>query len=107
MVNKDFLKQILAEEKELIPIGKVNFINVPKYDELSVKRLWPEMRESPDFCRFFPDKLPQGRLIDRSYFFNVMNTCNPEYTSELIRHANKQRHSVNQASDELKAIEVT
>lgn len=43
MVNKDFLKQVLAEEKELLQIKDVRFVNVPMYDELAVKRLWPEM----------------------------------------------------------------
>ena len=94
MINKDFLKQILVEEKELIPIGNINFVNVPMYDELSVKRLWPEMRGSPDFMRFFPDKLPKGRLPDRDYFFNIMNTVNTEYMQQLIRHANEERHSM-------------
>ena len=89
MVNKDFLKQILAEEKELLPIKDVRFINVPMYDELSVKRLWPEMKNSPDFMKYFPDKLPKGRLPDRDYFFNVMNTVNGVYTEQLIKHANE------------------
>ena len=81
MINKDFLKQVLVEEKVLIPINEVKFINVPMYDELSVKRLWPEMQNSLDFMRHFPDRLPKGRLPDRDYFFNVMNTCNHDYTS--------------------------
>ena len=107
MINKDFLKQVLGEEKELIPISDIRFINVPMYDELSVKRLWPEMQGSRDFMKFFPDKLPKGRLPDRDYFFNVMNTVNHEYTSELIKHANEQRHSMEHAREELDAIEVT
>ena len=37
MFNKDFLKQVLAEEKMLMPISQVRFINVPHYDEVSVK----------------------------------------------------------------------
>ena len=41
MFNKDFLRQVLAEEKELFEIHNVRFINVPHYDEVSVKRLWP------------------------------------------------------------------
>lgn len=94
MVNKDFLKQVLTEEKRLMPISDVRFINVPMYDELSVKRMWPDMKNSPDFMRFFPDKLPIGRLPDRDYFFNMLNTCNPAYVAELIKHANEQRHSV-------------
>ena len=88
------------EEKELIPIEHVKFINVPMYDELSAKRLWPEMQNSLDFMKFFPDKLPKGRLPDRDYFFNVMNTVNHEYTSQLIRYANEQRHSMENANQE-------
>ena len=94
MLNKDFLKQVLTEEKELLAITDVRFVNVPMYDEIAVKRLWPEMRNSPDFMKYFPDKLPKGRIPDRDYFFNVMNTINPEYTSRLIKHANEQRNSI-------------
>ena len=43
MINKDFLKQVFSEEKKLLEISKVKFINVPHYDELSVKRFWPRM----------------------------------------------------------------
>ncbi len=81
MINKDFLKQVLTEEKELLLIKDVRFINVPMYDELEVKRLYPEMQNSSDFTKFFPDKMPKGRLPDRDYFFNVMNTVNPDYTA--------------------------
>jgi hypothetical protein len=68
-------------------------VNVPLYDELSVKNLWPEMIQYPEFRRYMPDHLPKGRQIDRSYFFNVMMTLNPEYTGTIIQHAEHQRHS--------------
>jgi len=44
MVNKDFLKQILCEEKMLLPLKDLVAVNVPIYDELSVKNLWPHMQ---------------------------------------------------------------
>ena len=40
MVNKDFLRQILMEEKQLLPMSAVKSVNVPAYDELSVRNLW-------------------------------------------------------------------
>ena len=43
MVNKDFLRQIVAGEKELIPLHAVKMVEVPNYDELSVSNLWPHM----------------------------------------------------------------
>ena len=43
MINKDFLKQVFSEEKKLLEISKVKFINVPHYDELSIKKFWPRL----------------------------------------------------------------
>ena len=94
MINKDFLKQVLGEEKCLMKLKDVSFINVPMYDELAVKHLWSEMQVSPEFMKFFPDKLPKGRLPEREYFFNIMNTLIPDYVNRLIKHATEQRNSV-------------
>ena len=41
--------------------------------------------------KYFPSKLPKGRVPDREYFWNVMNTLMPEYTKSLLTHANEQR----------------
>ena len=41
MINKDFLKEVLTDDKKLLEMKKVKYINVPKYDELSVTTLWP------------------------------------------------------------------
>ena len=74
MINKDFLKQVLTEEKSLLRLDKVRRINVPLYDELAVVKLWPMLRADGAFMRHFPDKLAKGRVPDREYFFNLMNT---------------------------------
>ena len=39
----DFLRQVLTEEKALLPLSDVKLVTVPNYDELSVKNLWPHM----------------------------------------------------------------
>lgn len=49
MLTKDFLKQILAEEKMLCEIKEISMIKVPFYDELSVKNLWPKLQLAKDF----------------------------------------------------------
>ena len=43
MVNKDFLKQVLREDKKLLQLNKVKYVNVPHYEELSVKKFWPRV----------------------------------------------------------------
>ena len=79
MLNKDFLKQIFIEEKSLLNLNEVKRVNVPLYDELSVVHLWPMMQSDEQFMRYFPSKLPKGRVPDREYFFNILHTCFPEY----------------------------
>ncbi len=78
-INKDFLKEVFINEKSLLELNRVKFVNVPLYDELSVVNLWPRMQDDPAFLRYFPSKMAKGRLPDREYFFNVMNTLMPDY----------------------------
>ena len=68
-------------EKKLFRMDQIKPKNVPMYDELSVKNLWPHMQSIADFMVHFPDKLPKNRLPDRKYFFTVMNTINDDYVA--------------------------
>ena len=88
-MNKDFLKEVLSEKKKLLELNSVKRINVPKYDELSVLSFWPQMQQDEQFMLYFPTKFPKGRVPDREYFWNIMNTLMPEYTESLIKHANE------------------
>ena len=49
------------------------------YDELSVVKLWPLMQDDAEFKSFFPSSMPKGRLPDRDYFFNILNTVQFDY----------------------------
>ena len=107
MVNKDFLKAVLTGEKSLLRLDKVTRINVPMYDELAVGKLWPMFKDDAQFMRFFPTKMATGRLPDREYTFNIMNTFHPKYVEQIIKHANEQRNSVAGEAQANEAIEVT
>ena len=74
MMNKDFLKEVLAEDKALLRLEQVSRINVPLYDELSVGNIWPMMKNDEKFMLYFPTKMAKGRVPDREYFFNILNT---------------------------------
>ena len=79
MMNKDFLKQIFADEKKLLKLSELRVVNVPKYDELSVKNVFQNLKEDKEFMQYFPDVFPKGREPDRTYVFNVLNTIRPDY----------------------------
>ena len=73
-MNKDFLKEVLAEDKALLRLEQVSRINVPLYDELSVGNIWPMMKNDEKFMLYFPTKMAKGRVPEREYFFNILNT---------------------------------
>ena len=79
MLNKDFLKLVLIEKKKLLKLSEVKYVHVPKYEELSVKKLWPLMHNVENFMVYMPDPTEDGRLPDRKYFWNVLNTVNSGY----------------------------
>jgi hypothetical protein len=87
-----------------MPLNMVKRVNVPKYDELSVTKIFPLLKEDAEFMQFFPTKLPKGRLPDRECkcqiifnllldFFNILNTVQFDYTQHIIKEAMKKRHS--------------
>ena len=65
------------------------------------------MYEHKEFMKFFPSKFPKGRLPDRKYFFNIMNTVMEEYVQQLISHAHKVRANKVHEFEAALTIEVT
>lgn len=106
-INKDFLKQVLAEEKHLLPNDEVKTVSVPLYDELSVKKFYPMFQADKEVMRYLPDPTPDGRLPDRKYFFNILNTLKPDYMKKVIEHANNQRMTAFSGLKETQTIEVS
>ena len=107
MINKDFLKQILNNDKKLLPLKDVKWINPPKYDEISVSNLFPKVVDNPEFMAYMPNHLPKGKFPDRAYFFNVLNTLYEEKVQQMIAHANKVRFETAQVGIEEEAVAIS
>ena len=91
MINRDFMRAILSGKKKLLKACDVKRVNIPKFDELSVKRVFPLVKGFPEVMVYLPDSLPKGKLHDRTFFFNILMTVKPEYVQAIVEHANKQR----------------
>ena len=48
-MTKDFIKAVFAGQKQLLKKADVITIEVPHYEELSVKNIYPSMRKDPEF----------------------------------------------------------
>ena len=72
---------------------EIDPIEVPHYEELSTKALWPQFKKDPAMNCYFPDKYPKDKGPPREYFFNILNTVHPNYLGQIMAHANEQRHT--------------
>ena len=89
MFTREFAKEVLRGDKKLLKRTEVKWVEVMKYDELSVKSLYAKFLEMPMMKDYFPNKYPKGRTCERDYMFNVANTLHEEVVTELVDHALK------------------
>ena len=48
-----FLRQVLVDHKRLLKKKQVEYIDVPHWDEIAVKNLWPELKIDQQFNIYF------------------------------------------------------
>ena len=106
-MTKDFLKEVFAGRKSLIPYAQLRPVSVPHYDELSVVTLIGDLMAQASLAKFFPDQKTKADTPEREYFFNVINTAEPEYLAALIKHAQSLRFKGPNPQDNPNIMEVT
>ena len=74
IINKDFLRKVFTEEKNLFHLDEVKYVNMPKYDELSVRKFYSMLMQDETFAKYLPDPTPDSRLPDRKYLWDIANT---------------------------------
>jgi hypothetical protein len=63
----------------LFKIGQINFIIVPIYEELSVKKILDMVKNESEIISYLPDELLTKKIPEREYFFNILNTVYPGF----------------------------
>ena len=98
---------MLAGRKALLKKADVRRVQVPQYDELSVRNIYPMFKTDPELQQYLPDKYPAGKGPPRQYFFDVLNTLYPEYLAEVMQHACQERMSVAGDAQKLESIQIS
>ena len=107
LVNKDFLKDVFVGKKQLMLKSEVKQIEVPHYEEISVKALYPELKKDAEMMSYLPDKYPAGKAPPREYFFNILNKIYPQYLEQIMGHSAQQRFSAQGEEQKKHAIQAT
>ena len=107
MLNRDFLKQVLAGQKRLMPLKDMKTVTVPKFEELAVDKIYPLVKVDDNVNSYFPDRLPKNRSIARDYFWTILNSVHEPYVQRLISHAQKQRYAAGNEEQKDQTVQVT
>ena len=98
---------MLAGKKQLLKKKQVSHINVTRYDELSVKSLFPQFKGDKEFLQYFPDTYPKNKGPPREYFFDILNTVHPEYLEQVMQHADEERYAASGAKQKAQSIKIS
>ena len=79
-------------------------LDVPKYAELSVDKLWAFVKQWDDLMMYFPD-LEESQQPERSFILSILSTLRLEELRTLIQEARSHRSIINN-SDRNQLIEM-
>jgi hypothetical protein len=103
-----FMRDILSEAKLFLRQNEVNHMEVPCYQEISVKNLYEDAMKDELLVKYLPTKEQlSGRLPERDFFFGLMCTLRNQYMKDIIAGAYKARYTVAEDDTKKQAISIS
>ena len=65
-------------------------IEVPRFQELSVQKMWPLVKEDDELNQYFPNHTNK-ELRNRDYMFSVLGSLRQETLQRMVANARKNR----------------
>ena len=90
-----FMRDILADKKLHLKQNEVIRLDIPAYQELSVKNLYENAMRDPVLTKYLPTKEQlSNKLPEREFFFGIMCTLRKQYMTDIIHDASRKRFKV-------------
>ena len=99
-----YLRQLLSGEKKVLLVTDVKTFDVPQYSELSVRKLYPYIKDTQDLNVFFPD-YDNSELPERKFMISVLCTTRPNEITQLVKDS-RQKRSVFENDDSTELIKI-
>ena len=103
-----FMRDVLADKKLHLKQNEVIRLDIPGYQELSVKNLYEDALKDPVLTRYLPTKEQlSNKLPEREFFFGVLCTLRKQYMTDIIQDASKKRFKVSDDDPKRQGIAIT
>lgn len=90
-----FMRDILSDKKLHLKQNEIFHLEVPAYQEISVKNLYDDAMADDLLSKYLPSKEQlSGRLPERDFFFGILCTLRNQYMKDIIADAHKKRYTV-------------
>ena len=91
-IKLSFMRDILADKKLHLKQNEVIRLDIPAYQELSVKNLYEDAMKDPVLTKYLPTKEKlSNKLPEREFFFGVLYTLRKQYMTDIIHDASSNR----------------
>ena len=87
LINKDYLRGLLREDKNAFKLSEIKPVNVPHYHEINVAAILDKYKSDLHFKSYLPDITAKGKQQDRTFLFTVFNTLHPDIMQEIIKNS--------------------
>ena len=85
-------------------IFELYLIDVPDYEELSMKSVYPKLKNNQFLSTYLPDT-ENCKFPEKDFFYTILAIAYPQETEDLIKQARKNR-AITTAHEENQMIEV-
>ena len=100
-----YLRYVLSDKKLHLKQIEVIRMEIPAYQELSVKNLYEDAMKDEVLSKYLPSpEQLSGRLPEKDFFYGVICTLRKQYMRDIIEAPNKKRFKVDEGDDSKKGI---
>ena len=89
------MRDILGGKKKYLVFDELKTIEVPKFKAISVHKVFEKVKENRLIMSYIPDfdpaEIEPKHALDREFFFNVINTLDPDFFPTAIESLEQQR----------------
>ena len=103
-----FMRDVLADKKLHLKQNEVIRLDIPAYQELSVKNLYEDAMKDPVLTKYLPTKEQlSNKLPEREFFFGILCTLRKQYMTDIIYDASGKRFKASDDDPKRLGIAIT
>ena len=103
-----FMRDILSDKKLHLKQNEVIRLDIPAYQELSMKNLYEDAIKDPVLTKYLPTKVQLSiKLPECEFYFGVVYSLRKQYMTNIIQEASNKRFKVSDDDPKRQGIAIT